>query len=397
MVRSKDCVYATTMRTITTTAALHEFCDLATQSPYVTVDTEFLRERTYYAQLCLVQLALPGDAGDAVLVDTLSEGLDLAPLYALFANTDVVKVFHAARQDLEIFYVDKGIIPTPLFDTQIAAMVCGYGEQVGYETLVRSICKTGLDKSSRFTDWSRRPLSEKQKAYALGDVTYLRTIYETLSEQLQRTDRASWVAEEMAILTNPETYLVQPEDAWKRIKTRSNAPRFLAVVRELAMFREREAQRRNVPRGRIFKDDVIVELAATRPRSLEDLAKSRLLNKECRRGEMGEAIVSAVARAVALPEAEMPVAEAPRRKKSGFEGLTDLLRVLLKARAEEAGVAQRLIASTSDLEDIAAAESDDLPALRGWRHTVFGGDAIRLREGQIALSANGEAVKIVEL
>ncbi|MEO0387927.1 MAG: ribonuclease D, partial [Pseudomonadota bacterium] len=286
------------MRTLTTTEALAQFCDEASRQPFVTVDTEFLRERTYYAQLCLVQLALPGedDAG-AVLVDTLAPDLSLAPLFALFRNTDVLKVFHAARQDLEIFFVEDGQIPSPLFDTQIAAMVCGYGEQVGYETLVRSICKTGLDKSSRFTDWSRRPLSDKQMRYALADVTHLRRIYLHLAEELERSGRAAWVSEEMAILTNPETYSVRPEEAWKRIKTRTPAPRFLAIVQRLAAYREREAQRRNLPRGRIFKDDVITEIAATRPQTLDDLGKSRLLTRDCRKGPVAEAILDAVAAA----------------------------------------------------------------------------------------------------
>ena len=242
--------YKRGMKTITNTDDLSAFCRAACKQPFVTVDTEFLRERTFYAQLCLVQLAIPGEGDEgAVLVDTLAEGLDLAPLYELFLDRNVVKVFHAARQDLEIFYIAAGVIPDPLFDTQIAAMVCGFGEQVGYETLVRKICKTGLDKSSRFTDWSRRPLSDKQKAYALGDVTHLRTIYLELKGDLERTARAAWVEEELATLQAPETYVTEPEEAWRRIKTRSNSARFLAVVRELAALRERLAQSRNVPRN----------------------------------------------------------------------------------------------------------------------------------------------------
>ncbi|MEO0911559.1 MAG: ribonuclease D [Pseudomonadota bacterium] len=386
------------MRLITNTEELAEFCERAAAVPFVTVDTEFLRERTYYAQLCLVQLAFDGDGqDDAVLVDTLAKGLDLAPLYALFRNEAVVKVFHAARQDIEIFYVDSGVIPTPLFDTQIAGMVCGFGEQVGYETLVRSICKASLDKSSRFTDWSRRPLSEKQMAYALGDVTYLRDIYMHLEERLAATGRSAWVTEELGILQSPETYVTKPSEAWKRIKTRSNTPRFLAVVRALAEYRETEAIRRNVPRGRIFKDDVIVELAATRPRTVEDLGKSRLLNRESRKGETAEAIVAAVRAALDLPPEQLPSVPEPKKRKPGGEGLADLLRVLLKARAEETGVAQKLIASSSDLDDLAADINAKVAAMRGWRRVVFGLDAERLCRGEIALSSDGGAVRIVDL
>ncbi len=386
------------MKTITRTEDLADFCNTAAGFPFVTVDTEFLRERTYYAQLCLIQLAYPGNGkDDAVLVDTLSQELDLEPLYDLFKDESVIKVFHAARQDLEIFFVDRQVIPKPLFDTQIAAMVCGFGEQVGYETLVRSICHTGLDKSSRFTDWSRRPLSEKQKAYALADVTFLRDIYLHLAQSLKESGRQIWVAEELAVLESPETYVTDPASAWKRIKTRSSVPRFLAVVKALAEYRETEAKRRNVPRGRIFKDDVIVELAATRPHTLEDLGKSRLLNRECRKGDVAEAIIACVEHAMRLDPSDLPVVLEPRRRKSGGEGLTDLLRVLLKAKAEDTGVAQKLIATTTDLEEIAGDVATDVPAMRGWRKTVFGNDAERLCRGQIALSSDGARVKIVEI
>lgn len=386
------------MITITTTSALAEFCERAASQDFVTVDTEFLRERTYYSQLCLIQLAMPGETeNDAVLVDTLAEGLDLAPLYTLFRDPSVVKVFHAARQDLEIFYVDAGVIPAPLFDTQIAAMVCGFGEQVGYETLVKRICNAGLDKSSRFTDWSRRPLSDKQKAYALADVTHLRDIYVALADQLKATGRAGWLEEELSVLTNPETYEARPEDAWRRVKTRTNSARFLAVVRKLADLRERLAQSRNVPRSRIFKDDVILELAATRPQKPEDLGKSRLLQREARRGEIADAILKAVREALDLPREQLPDLPEQRPRRQGQEGLSDLLRVLLKARAEETGVAQKLIASSADLDEIASGAANGVPALTGWRRTVFGADALRLRAGEIALSADGEKVRIVEL
>ena len=284
------------MKTITTTAELEAFCRDAAQHPYVTVDTEFLRERTYYSKLCLVQLAMPGeDDSTAVLVDPLADGMSLKPLYELMRDESVVKVFHAARQDLEIFFVEGGVIPTPLFDTQVAAMVCGFGEQVGYETLVRKVAKASMDKTSRFTDWSRRPLTEAQKTYALADVTHLRVIYEKLSAQIEKSGRAGWVAEELEAYHDPELYVVRPEEAWQRVKTRTNSGKFLAVVRELAQFRESYAQTRNVPRSRVFKDDALLELASTKPGNLSDLGRSRLLLREARKGEIAEGILKAVA------------------------------------------------------------------------------------------------------
>jgi len=383
---------------ITDSDTLARFCAEAAAHPYITVDTEFLRERTYYAQLCLVQLARPGKGDEgAVLVDTLSDRVSLEPLYELFRNKRVVKVFHAARQDLEIFETDAGVLPEPFFDTQVAAMVCGYGDQAGYETLVRQIAKGHVDKSSRFTDWSRRPLSPAQMAYALADVTHLRTIYEVLSKRLAETGREAWVEEELAVLTDPATYRTDPEEAWTRIKTRSTAPRFLAALRELARLRETLAQARNVPRGRIIKDDALLELAANRPKTLEDLGKSRLLLREARRGEIADGILAAIAAAEAVPAEEIPHAPEAHHRKPGAEALADLLRVLLKARAESEGVAQRLIASGADLDAIASGEGGDLPALHGWRLEVFGRDALRLKRGEIALAADGAAVRVVPL
>ena len=385
------------MTLITETAALAEFCAEAANYPYVTVDTEFLRERTYYAQLCLVQLARPG-AGDeaAVLVDTLSDKLSLEPLYELFRNPHVVKVFHAARQDLEIFQTEAGVLPAPFFDTQVAAMVCGYGDQAGYETLVRQIARATIDKSSRFTDWSRRPLSAAQMTYALADVTHLRKVYEVLSKRLEETGRGPWVEEELAILTDPATYTSEPSEAWTRIKTRSSAPRFLAALRELAELRETLAQSRNVPRARILKDDALLELAANRPKTHDDLAKSRLLLREGRRGDVSDAILAAIARAETIPAADVPPAVEQPSRKPGAEALADLLRVLLKARAEAEGVAQRLIASSADLDVLAGGEGN-IAALHGWRNEVFGKDAMRLKRGEIALSAAGGQVRVVPL
>jgi ribonuclease D len=380
------------MKTITTTADLAAFCTEAAKYPYVTVDTEFLRERTYYSKLCLIQLAFMGDGeDDAVLVDPLSDGLDLAPLYELFKNPDVVKVFHAARQDLEIFFVDQGVIPAPLFDTQVAAMVCGFGEQAGYETLVRKIAKDEVDKSSRFTDWSRRPLTDAQKTYALADVTHLRVIYEFLSQELEKTERQKWVAEEMGILNDPATYQADPDTAWKRVKTRTNSTKFLSIVRELARFRETYAQARNIPRNRVFKDDALVELASTKPASEKDLGRSRLLVRDARRGDIADGILNAVKVGLAADPENAPKIDTRREKLQVNPALADMLRVLVKAKADQSGVAQKLIATSADL-DAMAGGLRDVVALRGWRKEVFGADALRLCEGQIGLAVQGEKV-----
>jgi len=384
--------------TITTTDELAAFCTRGREAPYVTVDTEFLRERSYYAQLCLVQLALPGDDDEnAVLVDPIAgEGMSLEPLYELFLDTSVVKVFHAARQDLEIFHVDAGLIPTPLFDTQVAAMVCGFGDQVGYETLVRKVARQSLDKTSRFTDWSRRPLSGAQQTYALADVTHLRDIYEHLSARLAETGREKWVAEEMEVLNNPETYIVRPEEAWQRIRTRNGSGRFLAIVRELARFREAHAQARNIPRNRVFKDDALVELASTKPRTPEDLSRARLLLREARRGDIADGILKAVKAGQECPDDELPRLNAGRDIPQANPALADLLRVLLKAKATEAGVASRLIASAADLDALAGG-ARDVSALHGWRHEVFGRDALELCEGRVGLAVKGRNVTTVPL
>jgi ribonuclease D len=363
----------------------------------VTVDTEFLRERTYYAKLCLVQLALPGDAPeDAVLVDPLVPGLDLSPLYALFRDHSVVKVFHAARQDLEIFFVEGGVIPAPLFDTQVAAMVCGFGEQVGYETLVRKVAKGQVDKSSRFTDWSRRPLSDAQARYALADVTHLRTIYEHFAAELDRTGRTPWVEEEMAILRDPATYVVEPDDAWRRLKMRNPTPRFLAIAQRLAAFREIHAQATDVPRARVLKDDALLELASLKPKDLDELGKARLLLREARRGPIADGILAAVAEGVAAGREDLPDVPEQRGRDQINVALADLLRVLLKAKAEKEGVAAKLVASSSDLDDIASGARDGAWA-KGWRGEVFGTDALRLCEGEIALACKGHDVRIVPL
>ncbi len=385
------------MRIITTTDDLAVFCQEAANHPYVTVDTEFLRERTYYSKLCLVQLAYPGeDTENAALIDPLAEGLSLEPLLDLFRNESVVKVFHAARQDLEIFFIDYKVFPKPLFDTQVAAMVCGFGEQVGYETLVKKIAKEGLDKSSRFTDWSRRPLTDAQKNYALADVTHLRLIYEFLSAKLEETGRAHWVEEELALLLDPETHVTHPENAWKRIKTRSSSPRFLAIVQALAEFRESHAQGRNIPRNRVFKDDALSELASTKPQSMEDLGKSRLLLREARKGDIAAGILAAVQAGMAVPNNMLPKLKNGTDKLNVNPALADLLRVLLKAKAENFGVAPKLIAPTADLDALAAGQRD-LAMTKGWRNEVFGQDALRLCDGKIGLVAKGKSVVTMEL
>ena len=341
-------------------------------------------------------MALPG-AGEAVLIDPI-EGpeMSMEPLYDLFRHEATVKVFHAARQDLEIFFVEGGTFPTPLFDTQVAAMVCGFGEQVGYETLVKRIAKANLDKTSRFTDWSRRPLSDAQKDYAIADVTHLRVIYEFLAAQLKKNGRAGWVAEELSLLTDPATYTVHPDEAWQRIKTRTTSGRFLAVVKALARFRETYAQSQNVPRSRVMKDDALLELASTRPTSTEELGRSRLLLREGRKPEIADGILAAVKEGLEMKPEDMPKVDHSREQMQVNPALADLLRVLLKAKSESLGVAPRLIASSAELDQIAAGDRD-LPALNGWRREAFGDDAMRLCKGEIALSAKGNEVRVVHL
>jgi ribonuclease D len=385
------------MRTITTTDDLAVFCQAAKLQPYVTIDTEFLRERTYWSKLCLIQMALPGKDGEAVLIDPIEGSeMSLEPLYDLFRHEATVKVFHAARQDLEIFFVEGNAFPKPLFDTQIAAMVCGFGEQVGYETLVKKIARENLDKTSRFTDWSRRPLSKEQSDYAIADVTHLRVIYEWLAAQLAKNGRTGWVEEELAILTDPATYTVHPEEAWLRVKTRTTSGRFLGVVKELARFREEYSQSHNVPRSRVMKDDALLELASTRPATVEELGRSRLLMREGRKPEIADGILAAVKAGMEMRQEDLPKPDLSKDQLQVNPALADLLRVLLKAKSESLGVAPRLIAAASDLDAIAAGQRD-VEALKGWRAEAFGDDAIRLCKGEIALSAKGNEVRVVKI
>lgn len=384
------------MITISTTEDLARFCKAAKDQPYVTIDTEFLRERTYYSRLCLIQMALPGKTGEAVLVDPLANDLSLEPLYDLFRHEATVKVFHAARQDLEIFFVEGKVFPKPLFDTQVAAMVCGFGEQAGYETLVKKIARETLDKSSRFTDWSRRPLSEAQSTYALADVTHLRVIYEHLSRELVRTGRQKWVEEEIAILIDPETYITRPDEAWQKVKTRTTSGRFMAVVKELARFREEYAQTQDVPRSRVYKDDALLELASTRPTNAAELSRSRLLQREGRKADIVDGILAAVKAGVEMKTEDFPKVDLSREQIQVNTALADLLRVLLKAKSEETGVAPKLIAAASELDALSAGQRD-MPMLHGWRAEVFGNDALRLCRGEIALGATGAAVQVVTI
>ena len=377
------------MNLLTMSADVASLCGELAREPYVAVDTEFMRDRTYWPKLCLVQLA---GAKRHAAIDPLAKGIDLAPLFALMADPQVLKVFHAARQDIEIFYRLTGAVPTPLFDTQLAAMVCGYGEEVGYETLVSQIAKGRVDKSSRFTDWSRRPLSAQQLIYALGDVIHLRVIYERLERQLEQTGRIEWVAQELAELTDPAVYSPSLEDAWKRIKVRSRDPRFLAVLRALAAWRESEAQRRDVPRNRIVRDDLLLEIAANRPTSVEELSKLRRISLD---RQSAAAAVEAVQAALALPEDKLPQLEPPPKMPRGLGPMIELLRVLLKLKCEEHQVAQRLVATTADLEAIATEECPEVAALKGWRFEVFGRFALALKRGELGLAiADGRIVLI---
>ncbi|MDR6871865.1 ribonuclease D [Bosea sp. BE125] len=369
------------MSLITTTQDLADACARLATHPFVTVDTEFLRETTYYPKLCLVQLASPDEA---VLVDPLAPGIDLAPFLALMADEAVVKVFHAARQDLEIVWIIGKLIPKPLFDTQVAAMVCGYGDSVGYEQLANDLAKARIDKSSRFTDWSRRPLSDAQLVYAESDVTHLRDIYLALDADIKASGRENWVAEEMAVLNSPGTYEVKPENAWQRLKGRIRKPKELALLMELAAWREREAQSRDVPRQRVLKDDALMDIVQRAPISVEALAELRSVPNGFERSRAGGEVLAAVARGLALDPKTLPRLERERGRATNGAVL-DLLKVLLKAVADAERVAPKIIASSDDLEAISFDDDADVPALKGWRREVFGEKAIALKNGNLGL------------
>jgi ribonuclease D len=381
------------MTPITTTADLAAFCDRLSSQPFVAVDTEFMRETTYWPKLCLIQAAAPG--GVEAVIDPLAEGLDLAPFLAVLANPAIEKVFHAARQDLEIFY-NLGVMPMPLFDSQIAAMAAGFGEQVAYDALVRQMLKVDLDKSSRFTDWARRPLSDNQLTYALADVTYLAQLFPLLRERLESQGRLAWVSGELAALGDPANYDVEPENAWKRLKPRRHSSKYLAVFKAVAAWRERTAQARDQPRGRILKDEAIEEVATQMPLDADGLNRLRSVPKGFSGSRFGPELLAAIKDALVDPEAYAPVLDKPKASALPANGaVVELLKVLLKSRAENAGVASKLIATVADLEKIASDDEAETPALQGWRREAFGEDALKLKRGEIALVLDGGRVRAV--
>jgi len=377
---------------ITTTEALAATCERMAAHPFITVDTEFLRESTYYPLLCVAQMATPDEA---VVVDALAEGIDLAPFYALMANERVLKVFHAARQDIEIVWHQASLIPHPIFDTQVAAMVLGYGDAISYDQLVHRITGDALDKSNRFTDWSRRPLTPAQITYAISDVTHLRDVYQALAADLARRGRTNWVDEEMEILTSPDTYRADPDTAWERLKSRVRKPKELAVLIEVAAWREREAQTRDVPRGRVLKDDVIGEIAVQAPTTPERLASLRSLPKGFERSRWGQDILDAIQAGLARDPKTLPPIERHRPLANG-SATVELLKVLLRMTAERDGVAAKVIATVDDLEHIAADDEADVRALKGWRRELFGEKALALKHGQLALAVERGRVILVE-
>jgi ribonuclease D len=370
------------MRLITTTPELSDLCRRLGARNFVAVDTEFIREQTFWPKLCVIQLAGPGEEA---IVDPLAPGLDLAPFFALMAHADVMKVFHAARQDLEIVWTLARLIPHPIFDTQVAAMVCGFGEAVSYSMLVKRLLNRNLDKTSRFTDWSRRPLSDRQLTYAIGDVQHLRDLYPKLRAQLDKSERASWLNEEMAVLTDPATYELHPEQAWRRLKMRIKTPKALAVLMELAAWREREAQTQDVPRARILKDEALYDIASQAPRTAEDLGSLRTLHNGFARSMRGRAVLDVVAKGLERDPKTVPPIERGEPMPPEAQAVVDLLRVLLKATAGRHGVAPKLIATSDELEEIARSDATDVPVLRGWRKKLFGDDALALKRGELAL------------
>lgn len=375
------------MPLITTNSALRDLCARLSSSPFLTVDTEFMREKTYFAKLCLIQVSDPD--GNAAAIDVLAENeeLDLTPFWDLMTNTKILKIFHAARQDLEIIYQLSGTLPSPLFDTQVAAMVCGYGDQVGYEALVNDICKTKMDKTSQFTDWSHRPLTQKQMTYALGDVIHLVKIYEHLSSMLKKKNRESWVLEETENLLSPALYQFPPQDAWKRLKLRSPKPRDLAVMRELAAWREEEAQRKDVPRSRIIKDETLLDLTYQKPRNETELARIRGVSSELAKGKFGKAILSVIEKGINVPDTDCPAVSVRSPLPQRLVPTLEMLKMLLRLQSAEHDVAARLIGSSDDIEDFILTPDDKaLPLNHGWRYEIFGAEAQEMIAGKTALT-----------
>lgn len=380
------------MDLITSTEDLATACAKLATAPFVAVDTEFMREQTFWPRLCLIQIA---SEDTEVLIDSLAPGIDLQPFFDLMVNEKVLKVFHSARQDVEIVHHLAGVIPHPIFDTQVAAMVCGFGEAVSYSMLVKRLVGRNLDKTSRFTDWSRRPLSERQLTYAIGDVTHLRDLYPKLRAQLDKSERASWLNEEMAVLTDPATYELHPEQAWRRLKMRIKTPKALAVLMELAAWREREAQTQDVPRARILKDEALYDIAGQAPRTIEDLGSLRSLHNGFARSQRGRAVLEAVARGLDRDPKTIPPIQRGEPMPPEAQAVVDLLRVLLKSTAGRHGVAPKLIATSDELEQIARSDADDTPVLRGWRKKLFGDDALALKRGELALVIRGGEVTVL--
>lgn len=378
---------------ITTTEALDALCTRLRAETFVTVDTEFMRERTYWPELCVVQLA---SDSEVAVVDALAPGLDLAPLGGLLADQAVVKVFHAARQDIEIFVQLFGDVPKPLFDTQIAAMVAGFGDQVGYDSLVAATTGGHIDKSHRFSDWAARPLSPAQVTYAAADVTHLRRVYEKLQARLDKDGRVDWVAEEMAVLADPNTYRPNPEQMWERLRPRTSNRRMLAVLRAVAAWREREAQRSNIPRSRMLKDEALLEIAAIAPEDAENLARARGVTRGFAEGRMGSGLLAAIAEAKALPDSALPPAPAHRDGPRPSPALVALLKVLLAAKCEQHNVAPKLVANSEDIDRLATEDAPTIQALHGWRLEVFGADAQALKAGKIALGVDGRRIKLIK-
>lgn len=381
------------MQIITATKDLKEICKKLGQADFVTVDTEFMRDSTYWPKLCLIQMAGPDDD---VIVDPLADGIDLAPFLQLMGNKKVKKVFHAARQDIEIFYHLDGVIPAPLFDTQVAAMVCGFGDAVSYENLIKRTANVAVDKSSRFTDWSRRPLSERQLTYAMADVTHLRIAYEYLFGQIQKENREAWVDEEMAILQNPGTYNLAPDDAWKRLKARHNGRRAAAILQKVAAWREAEAQERDQPRGRILKDDALYEIANQAPKSKSELDSLRAVPKGFANSKAAQKLLAAVKSGLEIPKDDLPTFSKPKPMPPGITPVVELLKVLLKMKCEEHSVAQKLVANVSDLEMLAANDEAPIAALKGWRREIFGDTALALKHGEISLGLKGRRVVAIK-
>lgn len=376
-------LYPPLMNLITTTEGLEAACADLAKAPFIAVDTEFMREQTFWPRLCLIQIA----GGDTeVLIDNMAPDVDLAPFFDLMVDENVLKVFHSARQDIEIIHHMAGVVPHPIFDSQVAAMVCGFGEAVSYAMLVKRLLGRNLDKSSRFTDWSRRPLSERQLTYALGDVTHLRDLYPKLRTQLDKSERASWLNEEMAVLTDPATYELHPEQAWRRLKMRIKTQKALAILMELAAWREREAQSQDVPRSRVLKDEALYDIAGQAPRTIEDLGGLRSLHNGFARSSRGRAVLEAVQRGLQRDPASVPTLQRGTPMPPEAQAVMDLLRVLLKATAGRHGVAPKLIATTDELEQIARSNDSDTSALRGWRRKLFGEDALALKRGELSLT-----------